>query len=47
LNPPGDAWRILIRPWVEIILTTPLRRAIFLGGLIGAFILAMIMMMVR
>jgi hypothetical protein len=31
----------------EIILTTPLRRAIFLGGLIGIFVLVMITMMVR
>ena len=31
----------------EIILTTPLRRAIFLAGLIGAFGLVMIMAMIR
>jgi hypothetical protein len=31
----------------EIILNTPLRRAVFLGGLIGAFVLVMITMMVR
>ena len=31
----------------EIILTTPLRRGIFVAGLIGAFGLVIIMMMVR
>ena len=31
----------------EIILTTPLRRAIFLSGLIGAIALAVILMLVR
>jgi hypothetical protein len=31
----------------EIILNTPLRRAVFLGGLIGVFVLVMITMMVR
>ena len=31
----------------EIILNTPLRRAVFLGGLIGVFVLVMIMMRVR
>jgi hypothetical protein len=30
----------------EIILNTPLRRAIFLSGLIGAFVLVIILMMV-
>ena len=31
----------------EIILNTPLRRAIFLSGLAGAFALAIVMMMLR
>jgi hypothetical protein len=31
----------------EIILNTPLRRAIFLSGLIGAFVLAIILVVVR
>lgn len=31
----------------EIILNTPLRRAIFLSGLIGAFILVIVLMMIR
>jgi hypothetical protein len=31
----------------EIILNTPLRRVIFLSGLIGVFVLAVILMMAR
>lgn len=31
----------------EIILNTPLRRVIFLSGLIGAFILVIALMMIR
>lgn len=31
----------------EIVLNTPLRRAIFLSGLIGAVVLIVIMMLVR
>ena len=31
----------------EIILNTPLRRAIFLSGLIGAFLLVIVLMLVR
>jgi hypothetical protein len=31
----------------EIVLNTPLRRAIFLSGLIGAVVLVIVLMMVR
>ena len=31
----------------EIILNTPLRRAVFLSGLIGAIVLAVILMLIR
>jgi hypothetical protein len=31
----------------EIILNTPLRRAVFLGGLIGVFVVALVMMLLR
>ena len=31
----------------EIILNTPLRRAVFLSGLIGAIVLAAILMLIR
>jgi hypothetical protein len=31
----------------EIILNTPLRRAVFVSGLIGAFVLVLVLMLVR